>query len=416
MKRYLVTATDIENNLKDLSQVVFDVTQKCNLRCKYCIYSGMYEGFESSRSTDLPVEMAFGLLDYLFDIWKKDAYGLSRTTNIGFFGGEPLLNFHLIEAIVTKTQSEAVNVGRKFNYSMTTNAVLLPKYMDFIVKHNFDLLISLDGDFNHNSLRIDALGKSSFSRVFDAVHLLKTQYPEYFTKRVSFNTVISSNTNIDDLLSFFLSNFGKTPGLSQINSTGIKPEKRDAFQSLYLSKDECMATSCNGWASHKTLFMESPEIRRYANYIFGSSGNVFTTYNDLFIDRATVPIVPTGTCIPFAKKLFLSATGKILQCEKIDHEYCAGTVSANGDVNLDCVKIANTFNNHITSFSKLCRTCTHRLACTQCLYQSNDYRSGLICSAFSTSVQRDKALEALGDSLRKHPEIYQEIIDRVTLY
>lgn len=123
MKRYLVTATDIENNLKDLSQVVFDATQKCNLRCKYCIYSGMYEGFESSWSTDMPVVMAFGLLDYLFEIWKKDAYVLSRTTNIGFSGGEPLLNFHLIDAIVTKTQSE----------------------------------------------RIDALGRSSFLRVFDAV-------------------------------------------------------------------------------------------------------------------------------------------------------------------------------------------------------------------------------------------------------
>lgn len=66
MKRYLVTAKDIENNLKDLSQVVFDVTHICNLLCKYCVYFGMYEGFDSSRTTDMPVVMAFGLLDYLF--------------------------------------------------------------------------------------------------------------------------------------------------------------------------------------------------------------------------------------------------------------------------------------------------------------------------------------------------------------
>ena len=127
MKTYHVTTDDIGNNVRDLSQLVFDVTQRCNLRCKYCIYSGMYEGFDNHRGISMPDRVALGLLEYLGNIWKEDAYGCSQIVNIGFFGGEPLLNFPLIEKIVRYTKQKESEYGRKFSYSMTTNALLLRK-------------------------------------------------------------------------------------------------------------------------------------------------------------------------------------------------------------------------------------------------------------------------------------------------
>lgn len=41
---------------------------------------------------------------------------------------------------------------------MTTNGILLDRYMDFLVKHEVSLLISLDGNSVHNQLRVDKKG------------------------------------------------------------------------------------------------------------------------------------------------------------------------------------------------------------------------------------------------------------------
>lgn len=56
---------------------------------------------------------------------------------------------------------------------MTTNGVLLNKYMDFLVSNDFSLLISLDGDEFNNSYRNNKLGRNSFSHVTDNIDKLK---------------------------------------------------------------------------------------------------------------------------------------------------------------------------------------------------------------------------------------------------
>lgn len=42
---------------------------------------------------------------------------------------------------------------------MTTNAILLDRYMDFLAENEFRLLISLDGDEKGQSYRVDTKGK-----------------------------------------------------------------------------------------------------------------------------------------------------------------------------------------------------------------------------------------------------------------
>ena len=51
---------------------------------------------------------------------------------------------------------------RKFSFSMTTNALLLHKYMDFLKDNDFYLLISLDGDKENNGYRVDKVNENSF--------------------------------------------------------------------------------------------------------------------------------------------------------------------------------------------------------------------------------------------------------------
>lgn len=43
MKEYRkISHLDIEYSLANLKQLVFEVTDACNLRCKYCAYADLY--------------------------------------------------------------------------------------------------------------------------------------------------------------------------------------------------------------------------------------------------------------------------------------------------------------------------------------------------------------------------------------
>ena len=135
---------EIENNLVNLRQLVFEVTDACNLKCKYCGYGDLYYGYDKRESKYLSVNKAKVLLNYLSNIWNANITDEeSPLTYISFYGGEPLLNIAFIKEIIAYVES--LKLKRDILFSMTTNAMLLDKYMDFLVEKNFSLLISLDG-------------------------------------------------------------------------------------------------------------------------------------------------------------------------------------------------------------------------------------------------------------------------------
>lgn len=56
MKDYILTTpNDIEQNLINLKQLVFEVTDACNLRCKYCGYADLYEGYDKR---EIPISLS----------------------------------------------------------------------------------------------------------------------------------------------------------------------------------------------------------------------------------------------------------------------------------------------------------------------------------------------------------------------
>lgn len=132
----------------------------------------------------LPFIWAKNIIDYLYQLWNENsANGISVPVTVGFYGGEPLLNVILIQQIVEYIE-QLPFARKRFYYNMTTNAMLLDKYMDFLVEKEFRLLISLDGDEEGHSYRVDASGKNSFQRVFKNIKLLQEKYPEYFERYV----------------------------------------------------------------------------------------------------------------------------------------------------------------------------------------------------------------------------------------
>lgn len=127
----------ILNNLINLSQLTFEVTDICNLKCKYCGYGDLYQGFDKRVNKQLPVDRAIRLLEYLMEHWNS-SYGFSyqKDTYIGFYGGEPLLNMDFIRKIVDWIGKHSIP-SRRFVFTMTTNGMLLDRYADFLSEHSF---------------------------------------------------------------------------------------------------------------------------------------------------------------------------------------------------------------------------------------------------------------------------------------
>lgn len=67
----------------NLSSITLQVTQNCNLRCAYCIYSGSYVN-RTHNNKRMQLETAIKAVDFLYQHSSQ-----SHIISIGFYGGEP---------------------------------------------------------------------------------------------------------------------------------------------------------------------------------------------------------------------------------------------------------------------------------------------------------------------------------------
>ncbi|MDR2090104.1 MAG: thioether cross-link-forming SCIFF peptide maturase [Clostridiales bacterium] len=95
------------------------------------------------------------------------ASGPRRNLEIDFFGGEPLMNFGVVKAVVDYARQKCKENGKNIAFTMTTNALLLNKKTAGYLDENMDnVVISIDGRREvHDALRKTAGGAGSFDRV-----------------------------------------------------------------------------------------------------------------------------------------------------------------------------------------------------------------------------------------------------------
>ena len=95
---YRITANDIKYNLVNLRKLVIEVTDSCNLMCTYCAHRDLYQDPELRNLGNMKFSQIKPLLDYLTSLWyDKD---VDKMTDVGFYGGEPLLNIALIRQVI----------------------------------------------------------------------------------------------------------------------------------------------------------------------------------------------------------------------------------------------------------------------------------------------------------------------------
>lgn len=412
MRYRQIQQTDINNSLLNLNQLVFEVTDNCNLKCKYCGYGEFYDGYDNREAKNLPIEYAFKLIDYLSEIWSQGLTNATKQlTYISFYGGEPLMNMDFIKQCIEYIENKKLN--RVIVYSMTTNAMLLDKYMDYLVMKQVRLLISLDGDKNSHSYRVNQSGENSFDRVFSNIKLLQSKYSTYFDNNVNFNSVLHNRNTVAGVHNFIKSEFGKVPTISELNNSSIRSDKIAEFEATYRNKAEDLRQSENYEQLAKDMFMNEPNTNDLLLYLHQYSGNVFRDYKSLLYNPENMSGTPSGTCTPFSKKMFVTVNGKILQCERIDHDFALGYVNSDG-IHLDMALIAEKFNTWVGKIKKQCESCYRKQSCIQCVYYIDGIQQEKpMCIGFMNKEDFSKYQSYCLSHLKKNPHLYKQLLTDV---
>lgn len=136
--------------------LVLSLTRDCNLGCRYCYVKGR------PRST-MTAEVVRRALELL------RAPGPWR---LGFFGGEPLLAWGLLEEAVGLARERATRAGVGLRFNLTTNGTLLSdKHARFLAENGFSLIVSLDGPRELHDAERKSFSGGSFEAALEGLQV-----------------------------------------------------------------------------------------------------------------------------------------------------------------------------------------------------------------------------------------------------
>ncbi|GCF94647.1 Cys-rich peptide radical SAM maturase CcpM [Enterococcus florum] len=363
--------------------LVLQVTQGCNLRCSYCIYSGLYDTRQHSKKK-MSFDTAKKAMDYLIT-HSTDSPDLK----VGFYGGEPLLEFELIKKCVDYMETMGANKPRVYN--ITTNGTCLTSnVMDFFVKHNFRVTISLDGPENvhDRSRRFVDSDKGSFRLIKRNLEKFKERHPQYYSQNVGFNTVLTSKDSYFEISDYFNSEDVFSNSEFSCNFVSDAQSKdainiNDQFLQEYYYEYFKMLLSKVGRVGEKNV---SVIIKQEFTNIWQ------TRTGKQNFKREKLPSIShhAGPCIPGEKSLFVTADEKLFPCERVSEnsEYCSlGSLDSGVDVNK-----AEKMLNVETGMEKHCHNCWAYEYCGMCCRFSTSQADitkqiQMRCSGMRTGVE-----------------------------
>ncbi len=143
----------------DIKALCLHVAHTCNLNCEYCFAGqGKYKGERAVMS----LETGKRALDFLIE-----NSGNHVNLDVDFFGGEPLMNWDVVKALVAYGREQEKVHGKNIRFTLTTNGVLLDdEVTDFCNKEMHNVVLSLDGRKEVNDrFRRDYAGRGSYDAI-----------------------------------------------------------------------------------------------------------------------------------------------------------------------------------------------------------------------------------------------------------
>lgn len=155
-------------SIPDISTLYLHVQMSCNYSCSYCIVKESMDSAVANIEAQMTRKTAREALNKFEEV--ASASG-AKKRSIVFYGGEPLLNFKLIQYVI----EYAKNLGMDYKFSIISNGSLVTdRVARYLKEQNVHVAISIDGTKNsHNTKRVDHSGNGTYEATIDGVNHLK---------------------------------------------------------------------------------------------------------------------------------------------------------------------------------------------------------------------------------------------------
>ncbi|MEI6287594.1 MAG: radical SAM protein [Bacillota bacterium] len=328
-------------------KLTFGMTERCNLRCKYCIYSGEYESerTHATEGRDLSLETADKTLNHYMRKAQKPEFVI-------FYGGEALLNFPVLQHIVERVKRESP--GTRF--SITTNAILLSDKgkLDYLLDNGFMLNISFDGP-QQQTARVDCAGNGTYERVYGILQSIYDRDAVYFNSHVMLNIVITPMHSLLEIKRYF----DETPIFANCTLSPIFAYDPD---SIYVKKyclEQQQQLNIAELAELRAEFAK--DYRQASPFLKGIYLQQMQQLNQRGMGRPDY-LALHSCCLPGYGNMFVNSEGKLNMCERAER-IVLGTVDDFSSIEQQATKALETYRALV---EKYCCGCWANRICSRC--------------------------------------------------
>lgn len=343
------TFLDAKGDYKKLNfELYLMISQKCNMKCKYCYGSHGTYGDE-------------GMMD--FSTAKKAIevfYENFRISGVSFFGGEPLLNFHLMRQVCEfiSDYCNKKDIKMPIFATVTNGTIYSDEIKKLLNQFKISLTVSIDGQKEINDqLRIFPDGKGTTELVLK--NISKFNYARKYLLVVELTFTKKHITNkfmYSTLIDYFMN----------LGVDGI------LFSPVILSQDDPSYESLN--IDEKTAEEIREDISQSISKMISSLGTAKPIYNYL------IPIVAgiirqrvTSFCPSGVRKVVIDRHGDIYPCQMCHgkKDFYMGNIYDKNFPSDQFFKIIRLFLEHAKNKIKGnimdCKDCWMRYLCADCV-------------------------------------------------
>ncbi len=312
-----------------LKMLQLEATERCNLRCDYCVYNPRVYDKRNHGNRDMTIPVAYKSIDYLAEHSKA-----IESVSVGFYGGEPLLRFPFIKSCVNYAKQRIY--GKKVRFSFTTNATLITSEMaKYFFENNFSIAVSLDGPEDiHDEYRKDVKGEGSFNRTVKGLKKLTDVFGKN-SNRISLSMVYTphySEKKIDriaklwDDLSWFPKNI--VSSITYPHPGSIPSEK--------ISKEDLSDSSLLTWLKKRYMssYIGKEKLHPISKELVEKK--LALILRRKIHEKSIDEYYLNGCCIPGVRKIFVQTNGDFQLCERMSKSPSIG--HAFSGINTEIIK------------------------------------------------------------------------------
>ena len=297
----------------------------------------------------------------------------SVRVTVGFYGGEPLIEFELIKKCMDYINRRGE--GKDVHYTLTTNGTLLHRdIVQYLEQHSVSLVISLDGPQQvHDGTRKFCGDEGSFDRVVRNLQEIRKDFPDYF-KKISINAVVNPENDLSCITRFF-DEFETVKDMHAVMTVIAEQySKKTAEQNEKFIQD-------SEYEYFKVMLARLNKIdkKHISRLVDRRFQELYRLYNSLTLTEKVPDVIHHGgPCIPGAQRLFVDVNGDFFPCERVSE---TSQVMKIGGIHtgFDYAKIREILNiGKITEES--CKNCW-------------SFRFCFLCAAFADTLTELSAKE-----------------------